>query len=146
MIIDSLNSADRYISLHRGFRRAFEFLAIASERDPGTVELDGRNMYATISTQPGKTRAEAFLESHRKYIDIHCCLDGEEHIGWRMVEDCDSERDPYDGEKDIMTYSDAPSAWMHLRPGAFVIFFPEDAHAPLVSTGLVKKVVVKILR
>jgi beta-galactosidase beta subunit len=28
--------------------------------------------------------------------------------------------------------------------GSYCIFFPEDAHAPLVSDGMVRKVVVKI--
>jgi beta-galactosidase beta subunit len=31
-----------------------------------------------------------------------------------------------------------------LQPGSFAIFFPEDAHAPLSSTGRVHKIVVKV--
>ncbi len=146
MILDTLDRANRYVSLHRGFRKAFEFLARASDLESGTVELDGRNTYATIATQPGKTRGDALLESHRKYIDVHYCLEGEEEVGWRPVEQCEGIRDPYDAEKDITTYDDKPASWLTLKPGTFVVLFPEDAHAPLVSAGPIKKVVVKVLR
>ena len=34
--------------------------------------------------------------------------------------------------------------WIATPPGAFCIFFPEDAHAPLVSAGNIRKVIFKI--
>ncbi len=145
MILDTLERANRYMSLHKGFHRAFEFLARVSEHQSGTIEIDGRNLYATISAQPGRPRRDAFLESHRKYIDVHYCMEGEEEIGWRHIEDCEGVRDPYDSEKDFMSYLDPPAAWIKLRPGMFAVFYPEDAHAPLVSGSLIRKAVVKVL-
>ena len=37
-----------------------------------------------------------------------------------------------------------PASWIATPPGAFCIFFPEDAHAPLVSNGEIRKVILKI--
>jgi energy-dependent translational throttle protein EttA len=46
--------------------------------------------------------------------------------------------------RDIRFFNDAPSSWIATPPGSFCLFFPEDAHAPLVSAGRIRKVVVKI--
>ena len=37
-----------------------------------------------------------------------------------------------------------PDAWISTKNGSFAIFFPEDAHMPLISSGQIHKVVVKI--
>ena len=34
--------------------------------------------------------------------------------------------------------------WLPVASGMFVVFFPEDAHLPLISPGLIHKVVVKV--
>ncbi|MDO8262677.1 MAG: YhcH/YjgK/YiaL family protein [Gallionella sp.] len=40
---------------------------------------------------------------------------------------------------------DAPASWISTPLGAFCIFFPEDAHAPLFSTGSIRKVILKLV-
>ncbi|MBO4344254.1 MAG: YhcH/YjgK/YiaL family protein, partial [Victivallales bacterium] len=45
---------------------------------------------------------------------------------------------------DYCLFSDKPQSFFDVRPGCFAIFFPEDAHAPNIGTGVHKKVVVKI--
>jgi biofilm protein TabA len=50
----------------------------------------------------------------------------------------------YDQESDIQFFADNPDAWIATESGAFVIFFPEDAHMPLISSEQIHKVVVKI--
>jgi beta-galactosidase beta subunit len=34
--------------------------------------------------------------------------------------------------------------WFTIHSGTFAVFFPGDAHAPMVSNGMVQKVVVKV--
>ena len=43
-----------------------------------------------------------------------------------------------------MLFTDQPTAWTAVGPGEFAIFFPEDAHLPLISDGELHKVVVKV--
>jgi beta-galactosidase beta subunit len=50
----------------------------------------------------------------------------------------------YDADKDIMFFKDPPDNWTPVPAGSFVIFFPQDAHAPLVSSGELHKAVLKI--
>jgi biofilm protein TabA len=59
--------------------------------------------------------------------------------------DCQSIDTPYSEERDIAFFSDRPAAWLPLAQGQFMVFFPEDAHAPLAADGPLHKVVVKLL-
>jgi biofilm protein TabA len=51
---------------------------------------------------------------------------------------------PYDADRDIEFFGDAPQVWTRLPPGHFMIFYPHDAHAPLAAEGSCDKVVMKI--
>jgi YhcH/YjgK/YiaL family protein len=133
-------------SLHPAMDEVFLFLrnvdraSLTSEK----TALDGDRVFYFYSASDARPAEAAPLEAHRRYIDIQYLLDGEERIGWKPVAGCAHVRDPYDEEKDIAFFSDAPSKWIDLRPGDFAVFFPEDAHAPLVGTGRIEKIVVKI--
>ena len=37
-----------------------------------------------------------------------------------------------------------PDNYVTVLPGEFVVFFPDDAHAPMIGTGVVHKVVIKV--
>ena len=41
-------------------------------------------------------------------------------------------------------FNDQPKSWTPVSAGSFVIFFPQDAHAPLVGGGEIHKAVLKI--
>jgi YhcH/YjgK/YiaL family protein len=146
MILDILANAGRYAGLHPLFSRAFEFLrgtdlqALA----PGRFPIEGERLFAIVESVAGRSREEARLECHRKYIDIQLVLAGTEEMGWRPVSDCREPVAEYSAERDIRFFRDAPASWIATPPGAFCIFFPQDAHAPLVSKGSVRKVVLKI--
>lgn len=146
MILDTLRNADRYAAMHQSFPRVFEFLRTPAVRDlpPGRTDIDGDTLYAMASTGPGKTQAEARLEVHRRFIDVHYLIAGKENVGWRDLHRCQDAETAYDEERDFLLYSDDPALWLAVHPGALMIFFPEDAHAPLVSSGIVQKVVVKV--
>ena len=146
MILATLAEADRYAALHSLFPRAFEFLrntdlmALA----PGKHDVQGEQLFAIVEACAGRTRAEAKLECHRRYIDIQLVLEGVDEMGWKPVAECDDPATDYDAARDIRFFNDAPSSWIATPPGAFCLFFPDDAHAPLVSAGMIRKVVMKI--
>jgi YhcH/YjgK/YiaL family protein len=146
MILDTLENASRYAALHPAFPAMFAFLSRddVGSLESGKVELDGENLYGVITHQAGKKREEARLETHTRYIDVHYVISGKEAIGWKAASNCEEIEQPYNAERDFMLYSDDPGAWLTLHPGSFAVFFPEDGHAPMVSTGMVHKVVMKI--
>lgn len=146
MILDALTNADRYAALHPLFPRAFEFLRGADLRAlaPGRYPIEGERLFAIVEETEGRTRDEARLECHRKYIDIQLVLEGVDEMGWKPVRDCLEPVADYSARQDIRFFRDAPASWIATPSGAFCIFFPEDAHAPLVGTGRIRKAVLKI--
>jgi YhcH/YjgK/YiaL family protein len=154
MILDKLQTADRYASLHQAFARAFEYLRNANwaqlTSSHGAAHhstrhsIDGDRIYVSIDAMEGRGREGARLEAHRRYIDIQFTIDGHEEIGWKPLADCVVTSAAYDGAKDVMFFSDRPDSWLALPAGHFAIFFPDDAHAPLAGRGTLTKAIVKI--
>jgi YhcH/YjgK/YiaL family protein len=146
MILDDLHAAARYYNLHPDFREAFAFL---SRGDLATLvtgkhELQGERLFALVNRDPGRGHEGARLEAHRKYIDIQFLVEGREEIGWRPTVECGQLTDAYDEQRDIMFFGDAPHSWIQLPIGKFMIFYPEDAHAPLAAWGDNVKAVIKV--
>ncbi len=137
MIFSNLANAGRYIKLHPLFFRAFEYIRHTDLRAlaPGRHDIAGDNLFAIVEHAPGRTRAEAKLECHRRYIDIQLVLEGVDEMGWKSLPDCCKPADEYNAGKDIRFFDDDPAVWIATPPDHFCIFFPEDAHAPLVSSG-----------
>lgn len=146
MILDVLENAHRYPALHPLFATAFAFLARPDlkELPLGKHAIDGDRLFVIVAKEAGRTKDEAVLEAHQRYIDIQCILDGTDTMGWKATSRCSQPTKEYDPKADEQCFSDAPEAWVAVHPGAFVIFFPEDAHAPLVSASMLHKVVVKV--
>jgi biofilm protein TabA len=146
MILDILENAPRYLPLHNGFAQAFEFLRRSNlkELPVATYKIDGERVYAMVAKDPGCKKEESRLETHEKYIDIQLVLAGTDTMGWRPKSLCKQPATAYDPETDLQFFIDEPVVWLPTHSGAFAIFFPEDAHMPLISSGLIHKVVVKI--
>lgn len=146
MIFSTFASADRYAALHSLFPRAFEFIRSTDLLllTPGIHPIVGDDLFAIVEQAAGRTRAEAQLECHRKYIDIQLVLEGVDEMGWKPLANCREPVADYSAEKDIQFFYDAPDAWIATPANTFCIFFPEDAHAPLVSTGSIRKVIFKV--
>ena len=146
MIVDRLVNAENYCDMHPMFERAFAFLRRSDlvELPEGRHEIDGDRLFCLISNGPGRSRAEAPLEAHRKYIDIQYVIGGADEMGWKPTSACKTSSVPYDAEKDIEFFENAPDAWAVVPAGSFAVFFPRDAHAPLVGTETIHKAVLKI--
>jgi biofilm protein TabA len=146
-IIDRLENCQKYAGLHPDFERAFAFLR---RGDLAQLELtkhviDGDRVYCMLSRNQGGTREQASLEAHRKYIDIQYVISGDEEMGYKPAVQCRQVKEAYNSEKDFALFMDPPNRWLAVPPGSFIIFFPQDAHAPLVGSGLIHKAVVKVM-
>lgn len=146
IIVDRLENAEKYYTLHPAFEKAFLFLKQKNLKDlpMGRQDLDGNRLYVMISKSPGRKRENVNLEAHRKYIDIQYIVSGTDEMGWRQTDSCTLLAIPYDADKDIMFYRDEPVSRTPVTAGSFTIFFPNDAHAPLIGDGEIYKVVIKV--
>ncbi len=146
MILSSLSQSDRYAGLHPLFQRVFDYIRDTDlfAIEPGRYNIVGDDLIAIVEKVPAKTKDMAKLEAHRKYIDIQLVLEGDETMGWKPLADCLNPISEHSMEKDIRFFHDAPASYVPVPPDHFCIFFPEDAHAPLVGNGTIRKVIFKI--
>lgn len=146
MILDILDQSDQYLAFNKGFSKAFAFLKRSDLKDlsEGRYEIDGDNVYAMVAKAPGRKKDEALLETHEKYIDIQLVLTGTDEMGWKSKQSCKQPSASYDQDSDIQFFLDKPDAWISTNSGSFAVFFPEDAHMPMISAEVLHKVIVKI--
>jgi len=147
MILDQLANARLYLALHPRLARGFEFLEQPDlqDREDGRHEIDGDQVFALLSRDPGKGQEQARIEHHRNYLDIQYVIRGEDRIGWMPTACCQRLASDFEPGGDVAFYFDRPTSWLVVPAGSFAIFFPSDAHAPLGGEGAVFKAVVKVL-
>ncbi len=149
MIIDSLENAAKYTSIHPLFAKAFEYIASVdlANIEIGKYEIS-EGLKAIFSDKKGMAAAESIakFECHNKNIDIQLCISGNETIGWKPRQSCIKTKGEYNPEKDVCFYDDEPDMYFQLTAGQFAIFFPEDVHAPMIAVNdhSIRKLVMKI--
>lgn len=146
MILDSLNNTEKAEGLHPLFKKAFDYIKATdfSRMEDGKYELDGTKLFISIVSLFGKEKENAAIETHTKYIDIQLPLSGVEKIGWKAGCELQEISVPYNEEQDIAFFIDRPTAYTKIYPGQFVVYFPEDGHAPGIGKGAIRKAIVKV--
>lgn len=146
MIIDLLSELVNYESLNARFERVCEYLGTTdlASMEEGRYVIDGDDSYMTIVEKELKDPHAAALEVHNKYIDIQIVISGKEGFGWSGRRSCVKPKGDYSEENDILFFEDKPSTYFTLKAGECAVFFPGDAHAPLVGEGKVRKCIVKV--
>lgn len=113
--------------------------------EDGTIQIED-GLKAIVSRKNGKTAEESLkkFECHNSNIDIQVCLKGNETIGWKPREICTIPDGEYDTAKDVQFFSDQPDMFFNLKDSQFVIFYPDDVHAPMIGEGEIRKLVFKV--
>ena len=146
MIIDTLDNLEKYAALNPLFPKVVEFLKAndLSKMADGKYEIEGKDLFVNITTTKGKTPDEAFIETHNKMIDIQIPITCEETFGYTPL--CDLPDFEYNAEKDSTKYGDTKAqTYVTVKPGQFVIFFPQDGHAPcIINQPEIKKAIFKV--
>jgi len=147
VIIDTQPNAKKYFPLHPLFSKAFKFIESVNlkEVETGEYETGETGLRAIVSNKPGLPARESKnkMECHNQHIDIQLCLAGKEKIGWKSRHTCTSEKEKYDPEKDVLFFSDTPDMYLQLRENQFAIFFPQDAHKPMIGKETSKNLLLK---
>lgn len=148
MIIDTLENAPKYFGVHPLFEKAFAYIKTVNmvAIEPGKYDIDGDNLKAIFASKKGMSAAESIqkFECHDQHIDIQLCISGKETFGWKPRGGCLAQKGEYNPEKDVLFFNDAPDMFFGLTDGQFVIFFPEDVHAPMIGEDEIKKLVIKV--
>jgi len=149
MVIDTLAQLESYAALDARFGETAKFIEkCRTENLPaGRYELDGDRLYAMVMDYVPEEKDEPLYETHDKYVDIQCMLEGSEYQ-WYAPRGELKEKIAYNTEKDISFYEFSGSgSRLHLTEGSFAVYFPQDGHLPGMadgSCGKCRRIVVKL--
>lgn len=147
MIIDSIESFEKYLNLHKDFQKVYDFMNenILYSLEARQYSIVKDDVWCTIWEGEGKGFDDVpKLEIHDSFIDVHVLLEGQETIAFTDRVKCSTDDVKYDQEKDIAFLEDAPEVYVNYGVNNFVICFPKDAHAPLIGEGKIKKAIFKV--
>ncbi len=148
MIFDNLNNAQQYYKLNENFKICFEFLLNNNLKSlkEGKYEIQGNKIFANVQNLTTKEKSEKKWEAHKKYIDIQYLITGKECMGYGIYKNFKSIKN-YDTNKDVEFLKGEKYNYINLEEGEFIIFYPNDVHAPMLSVNNsenIKKVIIKI--
>jgi YhcH/YjgK/YiaL family protein len=148
MVIDTLAHAANYQMLGPCFAAGLKWLQTFQPSMPdGRYDIEGDEVFALVQSYDTMPASEKKYESHRLYADIQYVATGTEIIHYTPTAGLQPET-LYDGEKDFLLYAAATAdTSLHLPPGSFAIFYPQDGHKPgcvSVAPCRMKKVVIKV--
>ena len=138
MILSSLSESARIEVLHPLLKTLFDYVKSndLSAVPAGRIEILGNDLFINVADAELLSADSQKLEVHQAYLDVHIPLSGDEIIGWRAL--------PFDVEADYALYSSPASTYVTVRPGEFLIVYPEDAHAPIIGRGKLRKLIAKV--
>jgi biofilm protein TabA len=148
----SINKRELAVAYYKNRERwdkAFKFLKDSDlpKLEPKRYDIDGDNLFATVSEYLTKNEETTNFEAHRKYIDIQYVISGKEIMNIAPLSSVKDIIIPYDATKDI-EFMNVDRVVNHLAtPGRLFIFFPGDAHRPGLKDGVssqVRKIVIKL--
>ncbi len=135
MIIDHISNRTFYYGLGEKYREALDYFAALHEGTKPLPEAEkadiplSEDVIIRVRPMMTKPESECRVESHVRYADIHFVPDGLERIGYVPLNQVELEEAR--PEEDISFWK-GKSELLTLRPGYFMIAFPQDGHLPTV--------------
>lgn len=151
MIYGEIKELNSYRGLSKAFDTAIDYILSGKYKNGkvGKNVVDGDTVYFNCPDSP-KTKEvkDGFFEGHKKYIDIHVVIEGDENIGYLPDSKAKLTKE-YDAEGDYALYEGEAETFMHLDNTKFLALFPGEPHMALVKYGekpaTIKKVIFKVL-
>ena len=139
MILDCMENAGLYAGSACGLGELLQAEAdyAAQAGATGGRKVHGEAMFINdccYVTQPADESAR--LEAHRRYIDVMYMIEGEEIILVKPTDRVCHVTQPYEAAGDaLLAELDGDETAVRLKPGQFIVLFPQDAHCPARQIG-----------
>ena len=145
MIYATLNTIQEYC-LDENLNMCIEY---AKEHDLLNYELGtydiNENIFVNIISYETKKREERFFEAHRKYLDIHLILEGQEIID---VNDIDNMvQKEYQEDQDFLPIFGDSKCAILMKENDVLVCYPHDGHQTAVKVEesmIIKKAIFKV--
>ena len=150
MILGTVSHAADYQGISPALDRALALLTPAYLDTVGPVadHIDGDRLFATRNVFDTVPEEECFFESHRRYLDIHVPVGGEERVDLALPDELEPIGELCAPERDFYAFRGELRQTVILRPGDFLVVWPADAHRVRMQVDgpcTVAKVVFKVL-
>lgn len=147
MIFGNIRQEGTYRFLPRELRECFDYAAanhlIGFEK--GSHAIDGERFFVNVVEYETTTPEKRFWEAHRKYLDVHFMLDGQEQIDLNFIENMQQKE--FVEKDDFLPLEGDSNSHVALRPGDFLICYPHDGHRTAVAVDgpeKIKKAIFKV--
>lgn len=148
MIYGEIKDIKIYKGLSKNLDRAIDFIFEGKYKESvfGKNIIDGDMIYFNCPEKPVTKDKGREVEYHKRYIDIHIVIEGEEKIGYASFDDC-IETKAFDVENDYALMDGEMKTYFYLDSNKFLILFPYEPHMALLKikeTKEIKKVIFKV--
>lgn len=143
MILDYINRMGQYKDLFPSFIPAMEFALSVKDQPVGRYEKD--DYFALVQEFDTVPMSEKPFELHKKYLDVHITLSGEEVLEYEDITKLE-ETSPYNEEKDGQKLSGVGQPVV-IKEGMFCLVFAHDGHKPgccMETSAALRKIVLKV--
>ena len=119
MIFDKVENIKRYSNVHPKFLDVIEYLEGGNSFVKGKFDIDGETFFGIGLEYDTKENKDCLWEGHRRYLDIHILLEGEEKI--EIADEKDSKvTQQYDKENDY-TLFESKGFEVAMKQGDFLL-------------------------
>lgn len=140
MILDKIENIKRYSFLEKIDRFNIDHYK------KGKIEIDGDVFFGIGLEYETKNQAECLWEAHKRYLDVHLILEGEEKVQVSNIETMNINQ-KYDQTNDYTLFDGDEEQEMILKKGMFLALYPNEVHKTAVITNKIsniKKIVFKL--
>jgi len=141
MIYDKIENLGRYKLLDK--IKTFD----VSNYQKGKFDILGDVFFGIGLEYITKNETECLWEAHKKYLDIHLILEGEERINIAETESMKQTME-FDYKNDYQLFEGKKQQSIVIKKGEFLALYPNECHKTAVKIdqkSSVKKIVFKIL-
>lgn len=147
MIFGNVKNLQEYPFLEEQVKKCFDYAANNSliEYEKGSHEIEGDRLFVNIVEYTTTKAEDRFWEAHKKYLDLHLLLRGQEQIDVNFIENMELKE--YVDDSDFLPMDGDKNSSVVLRPGDFLICYPSDGHRTAVEVEgpeTIKKAIFKI--
>lgn len=115
------------------FAKCIDYLRNLKEFTPGKTEELGDGIRCTIGSYETVDESQAFWEAHKRYVDVHCVIHGEERVSVCSL--AESQVGTYHAERDYLETVGVPMVDLRAIAGTVLCLFPNDVHRTRVQTS-----------
>ena len=147
MIFGNIEQNKTYGFLPESLKECFDYAGAHDliSYEKGSHPIDGERLFVNIVEYETTLPENRFWEAHRNYLDVHFMLDGQEQIDLNFIENM--EQKEFVEQDDFLPMDGEPNSHVVLRPGDFLVCYPEDGHRTAVAVDgpeKIKKAIFKV--